>query len=400
MAKAGKSADQIAPPAPAVPVARTAPARNASSPEAVKLEQEARDGLLSMADVLAGVGGAEEPDADAAGRKQTNKAEIPATPKADKSVRAPVADSETADDDTDDAPVVIDEDEDSPVLADDLGEDDEDAEEDGAAEDDNDENESEATPEDIAKALLEKKAFKLREQKRELKARLEAAEKETKDLRDKVSKLESLPTGAADFGPFAQATSEADIQKEETRLTQFVDWMDDLLDDRQEFYTLKDANGNEVEHERATLRAWKKQAQAQLAQANEARAALKRAAEADAYARKRYPFVFNSSSPHNAMVLDLVSETPQLNKLPNKAVLLGRLAVGKMVESGKFMLVPKTAKKADKSVRAAAAPAKASPATPPARRAPAGAPRVDLMQRLSSGDDQAQLEAAMALIPD
>lgn len=398
MAKAGKSADQIAPPAPAVPVARTAPARNASSPEAVKLEQEARDGLLSMADVLAGVGGAEEPDADAAGRKQPKTAEIPAPKNTGKSARVTEADNDTADDDTDDAPVVTDEDEDSPVLADDLGEDDEDAAEDGAAEDD-DENDNEATPEEIAKAL-EKRAFKLREQKRELKARLEAAEKETSELRDKVSKLESLPTGAADLGPFAQATSEADIQMEETRLTQFVDWMDDLLDDRQEFYTLKDANGNEVEHERATLRAWKKQAQAQLSQANEARAALKRAAEADAYARKRYPFVFNSASPHNAMVLDLVSETPQLNKLPNKAVLLGRLAVGKMVESGKFMLVPKTAKKADKSVRAAAAPAKASPATPPARRAPAGAPRVDLMQRLSSGDHQAQLEAAMALIPD
>jgi hypothetical protein len=101
------------------------------------------------------------------------------------------------------------------------------------------------------------------------------------------------------------------------------------------------------------------------------------------------------------MVLDLVSETPALNKLPNKAVLLGRLAVGKMVESGKFMLVPKTAKKTDKSVGAtAAAPAKASPAPPPARRASAGAPRVDLMQRLSSGDHQAQLEAAMAMIPD
>lgn len=397
MAQAGKSADQIAQPAPAVPVARTAPARGASSPEAVKFEQEARDGLLSMAEVLAGVGGAEEPDAEAAGRKQPNKAEIPAPKNPGKSARVTAADSDTADDDTDDAPVVTDEDEDSPVLADDLEDDDEDAAEDGAAEDDD---ENEATPEDIAKAL-EKKAFKLREQKRELKARLEAAERETNELRDKVSKLESLPTGAADVGPFSQATSEADIQKEEARLTQFVDWMDDLLDDRQEVYVLKDANGNEVEHERATLRAWKKQAQAQLSQANDARAALKRAVEADAYARKRYPFVFNSASPHNAMVLDLVSETPALNKLPNKAVLLGRLAVGKMVESGKFMLVPKTAKKTDKSVGATAvAPAKASPAPPPARRASAGAPRVDLMQRLSSGDHQAQLEAAMAMIPD
>jgi hypothetical protein len=388
MAKANKSAVQSAPAASAAG-APPAPARGSSSPEAVKVEQEARDGLLSMAEVLAGVGGAEEPDAESAAM-QDESAEVPAKAKAKA--------DKTAEPD-DDASVVADDlEDDGPVLSDDEpDDDDEDAEADGAAEDDNDETD-EASPEDIAKAL-EKKTFKLREQRRELRAQLEAAQKEAEELRGKVSKLESLPTGAAETGPFANAKSEADIKMEETRLTQFVDWMDDLLDDRQEIYVLKDAQGQEVEHDRATLRAWKKQAQGQLAQANDARAALQRAADSDATARKRYPFVFNSASPHNALVLDLVSETPALNKLPDKAVLLGRLAVGKLVESGDYMLVKKGAKPTAKSGRA---PVKAtSPATPPARRSPAPTQRrPELMQRLSSGDQAAQLEAAMDLIPD
>lgn len=342
-----------------------------------------------MAEVLAGVGGAEEPDAESAAM-QDESAEIPAKAKAKA--------DKTAEPD-DDASVVADDlEDDGPVLSDDEpDDDDEDAEADGAAEDDNDETD-EASPEDIAKAL-EKKTFKLREQRRELRAQLEAAQKEAEELRGKVSKLESLPTGAAETGPFANAKSEADIKMEETRLTQFVDWMDDLLDDRQEIYVLKDAQGQEVEHDRATLRAWKKQAQGQLAQANDARAALQRAADSDATARKRYPFVFNSASPHNALVLDLVSETPALNKLPNKAVLLGRLAVGKLVESGDYMLVKKGAKPTAKSGRASVKAT--SPATPPARRSPAPTQRrPELMQRLSSGDQAAQLEAAMDLIPD
>jgi hypothetical protein len=388
MAKANKSAVQSAPAASAAG-APPAPARGSSSPEAVKVEQEARDGLLSMAEVLAGVGGAEEPDAESAAM-QDESAEIPAKAKAKA--------DKTAEPD-DDASVVADDlEDDGPVLSDDEpDDDDEDAEADGAAEDDNDETD-EASPEDIAKAL-EKKTFKLREQRRELRAQLEAAQKEAEELRGKVSKLESLPTGAAETGPFANAKSEADIKMEETRLTQFVDWMDDLLDDRQEIYVLQDAQGQEVEHDRATLRAWKKQAQGQLAQANDARAALQRAADSDATAREALPLRLQFRQPAQCAG----AGSRQRDSCSQQAAQQGRPArtAGCGQAGGEWGLHAREegAKPTAKSGRA---PVKAtSPATPPARRSPAPTQRrPELMQRLSSGDQAAQLEAAMDLIPD
>lgn len=391
MAKANKSADQSAPPAPAVPVASPAPARRSVSPEDVKFEQEARDGLLSLAEAFSGFGGAEEPDEDTAGKVTKDKGAPPAAPKKGKADK-----TQTAQED-DDAPVLGgDDDEDGPVLSeDDDADEDEDAAAAGAADDDDD-NEDDASPEGKAKAL-EKRNFKLREQKRELREQYEAARREADELRSKVERLESLPTGAAESGPFAEAKTEAEIAAEETRLRSFVEWMDDLLDDRQEIYILKDASGQEQEYDRSTIRQWKKQAQASLSAAAPARANLKKAAEADAYARKKFPFVFDPKSKFNAVVLDLVEETPALNKLPNKAVLLGRLSVGKLVESGQFMLVPKGAK-----AKAAAAPVKAatSPATPPVRRAPDRERRPDLMERALGNDKDALLEFAAGLVPD
>lgn len=395
MAKAKTSADQFAPAAPAAPVASLAPARRSVAPDNVQIEQEARDGLLSLAEAFSGIGGAEEPEEDSAGKVTKDKG----TPAPASKAREDK--TQTAQED-DDAPVLEGDDanEDGPVLSedDDDADEDEDAAADGAAGDE-DEDTDEASPEGKAKAL-EKRNFKLREQKRELREQVEAATKERDELRKKLERLESLPSGAAESGPFAEAKTEAEIAAKVSELTRFAEWMDDLLDDRQEVYILKDASGQEQEYDRKTIREWKKQAQASIAAAEPARKNLQKAAEADAYARRKFPHVFNPKSKFNSVVLDLVEETPALNKLPNKAVLLGRMSVGKLVESGEFMLVPKGKVKAAAKAAAAPAPRAASPATLPARRVQDRERKPDLMERALHNDQSALLEHALGLIPD
>lgn len=371
-------------------------ARRSVSERDETADMEARNALDDLAGVLAGIGD----DAEAGDEAE----EKPAKQERNSRAKPVKADADTEDEE-DDAETESKDDPDrkKPIL----GEDDEDA--DAEDTEDDEEAESEDGDDDAdakrkAKAL-EKRAFKLREQKRELERERESLTAELKDLRAKVQELEALPSGATAEGPFAQAKTEADVQKIRDQFEQKREWLEDLLDDHQESYMLKDANGEEQEYTRKQVRDELKWTRKMLGEASKATEAIARAAGAERTAREIYPFVFDPRSRYNGTVVDLVKETPELNRVPNKALLLGRLTVGKLVESGQYLLVPKHKAKAAAS-REDAKPAqesKSSPSPLSARKATGpsnGQRNRNLMERIGAGDKQAAEEYAMGLLGD
>lgn len=286
---------------------------------------------------------------------------------------------------------------DAPILADeeDNGDStDDDAAAEGAAATDDPENEDD--PPEVA--ALKKENFKQREKKRELEAQIKALADEKAELQRKLSTLETTPTAMPDLGIYAEAKTVADVEKLETQQSQFIDYLETVLDDVQEVYTLPAAGGKEQDFTRQQLRDYLRGAKANVKMAEKARKALQISHEAETKARKVYPWVFDPKAKNNGVVLDLVQETPALNALPNKALLLGRLAIGKMVESGKYYLVPYGTKKPkapepeERRQPVAAAPSAARRSAPPARK------QESVLDRLNRGETSAQEDAAMALL--
>jgi len=117
---------------------------------------------------------------------------------------------------------------------------------------------------------------------------------------------------------------------------------------------------------------------------------LQRQTQSTEKAKKAYPFVFDTASKRHALVLDLIKEHPELQSSPARSLLLGRLALAKLVEDKEYVLVPKsklTAATLPANGKATAAPAvrrevsresAASPALAPTspRRAAVETPRV------------------------
>ena len=364
-------------------------------------DMEAKQSLDAVLSDLVGIGDdAEAGDEGTAegvrAKKSSSKARKPERAEADL-------------DEDEDEPVVLtdadeDEDRDGPVLSEDEDDDadgeESDTDEDAEGEDWDDDDTSSA---DSRKAkALERRNFKLREQKRELEGERESLTAELKGLKDRVRELETLPTGTTPTGPFSEAKTLADVDQKESEIRNYLEWLDDELDDNREVYTLKDAAGNEQDYERKDLRAWRKNARQMLGEAEVARKALARSSDAEAKARKLYPFVFDAGSKRNELVVDLVRETPELNRIPNKAHLLGRLAIGKLVEEGEYVLVKRGAKRSGTAEATSDAKVvkRSSPSSPPARKAtgnPANRSR-DLVARAAAGDKAAQDEYWMGLV--
>jgi hypothetical protein len=353
--------------APTVP-APVASGRRSESLDLIKSEQTALAEAEAMAAELAGIVMDEPQD------------EAPVKAPKPKAAKAETSTPETPESDFDpDAPV--------------LGEEDEDAEA-GAVVETEDDDEQDDDPKVEA---LKKENFKQREKAREQKESIAALQAERDKLTEQLKQLETQPTGMPDLGAFAAVKTEQDIAEIESNMTGTADWLEELLDAEQDTYELKNASGELQEYSRADLRKIKRETKDQLKLADRARSALKVAADSETLARKKYPFVFNSKSPHNGLVLDLVKETPALNALPNKTVILGRLAVGKLVESGRYALVKIGAKPA------AAVPVKVvsktvSTTTPPPRRTSAQRVTEGTLDRLARGDSNAALDAAMSLL--
>lgn len=348
--------------------------------------------------------------AQLAGLSTDTAADTPAPQKAAKAKLTPPADIEDDDDDED----ALDDaarsqaeppkdptpgtdpadsfDPDAPVLSDD--EDDADGEADGA-----DDAEG-AAGQDTPSSKLKQDNFKLREARRKLKAELEAAQKQLQDLETKLASIPQAGSSSPAFsGYFAQVAKPEDVDQVESTLQAHLDY----LEDNAEGYSYQDqATGQEVEVTRQQVRALKRDLTAQLRQAPQVRDTLlkhqQRAREADALARKKYPFVFDPQAKLNERVLDAAQEFPELSRSPARALALGRLAIGKLVESGDYVLVKRSAAPS----RPAASSSAPAPAAPPPIAGRTGhrqpAPQDDLGARIARGDRDAMEAAALALI--
>jgi len=164
---------------------------------------------------------------------------------------------------------------------------------------------------------------------------------------------------------FEAVKTESDLNKLEQQWQASLEWAEDH---EQEGYIGKDAQGNEVEYTPQQVRQYRRQMEKALKQADKARTVLKdrmaKEAEAKAAASRKYPFVLDANSSRHALVKQLESEHPEINLSPQRALLLGRLAVAKLIESGAYELVKKGGKAAAVVTRKVATP----PSPPPARR--------------------------------
>jgi len=267
--------------------------------------------------------------------------ETPATPaKAPrKKKEAPVQTVDEDDDEADDALAETDltedadpdaDDPDAPILGD---EDDADAEEDLDAD-------GEADADNAKASKLKKDNFKLREERRELRDKLTAAEQALKAAQEQAVSAAASSGGLPEFsGYYTGVKSPQDVDTAVAKIDSDLDFLEDNLDG----YSFQDAQGNTVEISADEARAYRRQAREAKRWADQVKKLIsthtERATTSEATARKKYPFVFDAKSPHNARVLDLAKEHPGLAKDPARALALGRMVIGKLVESGEYQLV-------------------------------------------------------------
>jgi len=371
-----------APVSASVPGAPTAPnaahpTPPASSPERTTLPVQTNDGVADYeAQILAALGG--EPDTtDAPAKAPRKKREAP--------VQLVEDDDDLEGEDpltdlTDDADADA-EDLDGPILGDDDDADaDDEADADGEAEADN------------AKASkLKKDNFKLREERRELREKLTAAEEALKAAQEQAVTAAASSGGLPEFsGYYAGVKSPQDVDTVVAKIDSDLDFLEDNLDG----YSFQDAQGETVEISAEEAKAYRRQAREAKRWADKIKSLItshtERAATSEATARKKYPFVFDSKSPHNARVLDLAKEHPGLAKDPSRALALGRMVIGKLVESGEYQLV-----KRGKPI------AKPAPAPVPRKASATASPAANLPPGAAAPSAKADLESlAMALFED
>lgn len=251
---------------------------------------------------------------------------------------------------------------DGPILPDDETEADATDKDDADSTDDGEEGDDTTTQELARKAkALEKDNFKNREKLREARATIEAKEARIKELEQQAQNgattLTGLPAG------FEKARTLADIDSIEADFERALEW----AEDHEEGYTGKDEQGNEVEYTAQQVRSYRRNIARLAKNAAKAREQIQqretRRTEAIELTRKKYPFVLDADSPRQALVKEIENEFEEIKTSPARDLLLGRLAVAKLIESGEYEIVRKS-----KAKPAAAAPEKkvsVTPASPP-----------------------------------
>jgi len=374
----GAAAASVSPVVPGAPSAGTTaatPTPRSTSPERTSLPVQTSDGVADYeAQILAALGG---------------ETDTPATPAkaAPKKKAAPV---QTVDEDDEDEPDDTGDDTDTADLNQDaasdaydpdgpiLGDDDADADEDADPDAD-----GEADADASAKASkLKKDNFKLREERRKLREELTAAQDALKAAKEQAVTAAAASGGLPEFtGYYAGVKTTEDLQAVVAKIDADLDYLEDHLDG----YSFQDAQGNLIEVTAEDAKAYRRQAREAKRWAGEIEKLIQthteRATTSQAVARKKYPFVFDPKSPHNARVLDLAKEHPGLAKDPARALALGRMVIGKLVESGEYQLVKRgkpIAKPADPAPATRRAAAPASPSAPQAPRPGQPEPKPDL----------------------
>lgn len=256
------------------------------------------------------------------------------------------------------------------------------------------------------KDAINAKLFKQREKRR-------AAEAEAAKLREELAaaklKLEqsaqAAPVAALSLdGAFANVKTVDDIAPIRHWLEDRMELVNEFLQSGDDTFT-EEVNGQQAEYSREQIKShkmWLRNEQRRLPDIEkQLHAHVQRQTQSTEVARKRYPFVFNAGSPYNDAVLEAATEHPELNASPARALALGRIAVAKLVESGKFILVPKASANGKPAAAVPAKPASKSlspsPASSPAPRvapvraaAPASvAEEDDDTSRLVRGDPRA-----------
>jgi len=260
----------------------------------------------------------------------------------------------------------------------------------------------------------EEKLFKAREKRRALEAELKT-EREQREALSK--KLETMAVAAPAGVTLPELSGAYANVREEGHVQSVVDWIneqDATLDD------FLDTHEDSIEHpqfgvlDRKAAKQMRRNLAAEAGRADKVRSALAahatRVTEATALARKLYPFAFDAASKHNAVVLDLVKAEPALNALPSKSLVLGRMAVGKMIEDAPVEIRRQISAllngRAVKPAAAAATPAQpaksvpsSAPSAPRQRAAPQPEPESDDdTRRLINGDPRAAQDWAAGLL--
>jgi len=288
-------------------------------------------------------------------------------------------DDDDADEDAETTESSEDEDGDTPesksILPDDEDADSDVTDESEDAEGEEDGESGEATKEQTKKLkALEKDNFKTREANRKLKAELE----------EKLAKIQEIETQMKNAGTvnhgmpagFESVKSVSDLDTLDGNLESALEWAEDHAEDG---YIGKNAAGEEVEYTPQQVREYRRGVQKQLKQSGKVRETLKarelRTTQATAEAKVKYSFVFNADSPRQALVQAIENEYPEIKTSPARALLLGRLAVASLIESGAYEIrkpeVPGTAGRS----KPQATPLPPSPTRRPAAREERNAPR-------------------------
>lgn len=354
---------------------------------------ELQRGVDAFEDVFAGLaGGSPEPEEKTPESSEERSGAKP-KPKESASAETPAKDTTTAEEPSDE--------EDDAVLGDDPIAGDEDEDDAGEGKD--------------AKGY-EEKLFKAREKRRQLEAELKTEREQREALQNKVEALAkaTAPAAVKLDGAFIHVQSADQVPQVAQWLEDRMEIVEDFLDSQDETYT-ETIEGKEVERDRAWAKAHKQWLRAEQRRAGSIEQSLRSAEQlvttAEQTARKKYPFVFDPQSRHNAVVLDLVKEDHSLNSLPSKPLALGRMALGKMIEDAtpevrkqiSALLSGKAAKPAPEAAKPAAKPAAKSVPSPasslPRQRAAAvDESDPDDTRRLINGDKRAAEEWAAGLL--
>jgi len=246
---------------------------------------------------------------------------------------------------------------DKPVLPDDE------EESDSEATDDADDGASGEDLKELAKKAkaLEKDNFKSREKARTLAAELE--EKKTlvleleRQLKEGGTVISDLPAG------FEQVKSLSDISKMTEQMERDLEW----AEDNEDGYTGHNAQGEDVEYTPQQVRQFRRNVEKKIKLAEKAREVITKRTErrtaASEQARVKYPFVMDVSSPRQALIREIETAHPEISGSPERDLLLGRLVVAKLIESGAYEIVRKTTPKPADPARL-----KVPPLTPPPAR--------------------------------
>lgn len=264
---------------------------------------------------------------------------------------------------------------DGPILPedDDSESDETTAEDDATSTDDGEEGDADTTTQELKRKAqaLEKDNFKSREKLREIRAALEAREARIKELEQQAQSgpttVNGLPAG------FEQARTQADIDAITERYEQALEW----AEDNEDGYIGKDAQGNEVEYTPQQVREYRRNISRLAKNAAKARELIQqreqKRSEATEQARKKYPFVLDAASARQSLVQEIEKEFEEIKASPARDLLIGRLVVAKLIESGEYEIIRKSkARPAPEAARRVFAAAPASPS--PVRKAPARAP--------------------------